>query len=120
MAVGGAAGPWGPLQCPCQWHGHCRGPPKRAPQSISVSAKQTLKYATGATAPVAPLQLRRLNSEPASSLQGHCRWAGGRSFGERPPAQRKCVNGRRGLLTAVRSFVGGTLADGLCRPPRSE
>ncbi|KAJ1130821.1 hypothetical protein NDU88_009168 [Pleurodeles waltl] len=88
------------------------------PQSISVSALQTLKYATGATAPVAPLQLRRLNSEPASSLQGHFCWAGGRSFGERPPAQRKCLNGRRGLLTAVRSFHGGTLADGLRHPPR--
>ncbi|KAJ1151584.1 hypothetical protein NDU88_004364 [Pleurodeles waltl] len=63
--------------------------PLGAPQRFSVSALQTLKIATGATAPVAPLQIRRLHSEPASSLQGLSRWAGGRSFGDRPPAQRE-------------------------------
>ncbi|KAJ1122198.1 hypothetical protein NDU88_000701 [Pleurodeles waltl] len=61
---------------------------------------QTLKIATGATAPVASLQIRRLHSEPASSLQGLSRWAGGRSFGDRPPAQRESCNDPCGHLTA--------------------
>ncbi|KAJ1136119.1 hypothetical protein NDU88_002537 [Pleurodeles waltl] len=120
MAVGGAAGPWGPLQCPCQWHGHCRGPRKRAPRRISVSALQTLKFATGATAPVAP-------SHSAGSIlsrrprgKGVSRWAGGQTFGGRPPAQWESQNDRRGLLTAERSFGGNRLAGGDRRPPRLE
>ncbi|KAJ1160548.1 hypothetical protein NDU88_001045 [Pleurodeles waltl] len=48
----------------------------------------TVKSATGATAPVAHLQYRRLHSEPASVLQALSRLAGGRSLGGRPPAQR--------------------------------
>ncbi|KAJ1129343.1 hypothetical protein NDU88_007714 [Pleurodeles waltl] len=102
MAVGGAAGPLG------------------APQSISVSAKQTLKNATGATAPVAP-------SHYAGSIRSRrprgkvdLPWAGGRPFGGRPPAQGKSQNTLSGLATAERYFVGGRLAGGLRRPPVSE
>ncbi|KAJ1178893.1 hypothetical protein NDU88_004135 [Pleurodeles waltl] len=62
----------------------------------------TVKYATGATAPVAQLPLRRLDSEPASSWKPLSRWAGGRPEGGRPPAQRECQNYRRGLSTAER------------------
>ncbi|KAJ1138787.1 hypothetical protein NDU88_005168 [Pleurodeles waltl] len=80
----------------------------------------TLKFATGATAPVALQQLRRLHSEPASSLLGLSRCAGGRPFGGRPPAQRESQNGRRGLVTAVRSFGGNRMAGGDRRPPRLE
>ncbi|KAJ1086511.1 hypothetical protein NDU88_006627 [Pleurodeles waltl] len=83
------------------------GPPNRAPQRFSVSAMQTLKIATGATAPVAPLPLRRLHSEPASSWKGVSRWAGGRPSGGRPPAQRETQNNRGGLLTAQR-YSGGS------------
>ncbi|KAJ1200776.1 hypothetical protein NDU88_004597 [Pleurodeles waltl] len=54
------------------------GPPNRAPACFSLSAWQTVKSATGATAPVAPLQHRRLRSEPAPVLRPHSRWAGGR------------------------------------------
>ncbi|KAJ1136118.1 hypothetical protein NDU88_002536 [Pleurodeles waltl] len=63
---------------------------------------QTLKIATGATAPVAPFPLRRLHSEPASSWEGVSRWACGRPSGGRPPAQRETQNNRGGLLTAQR------------------
>ncbi|KAJ1209516.1 hypothetical protein NDU88_004893 [Pleurodeles waltl] len=94
--------------------------PNRAPLGFSVSAKQTLKIATGATAPVAHQQLRRLHSEPASSLLGLSRWAGGRPFGGRPPTQRESQNDRRGHLTAVRSFGGLRPAGGARRPPGSE
>ncbi|KAJ1198751.1 hypothetical protein NDU88_002590 [Pleurodeles waltl] len=73
------------------------------PPATTVSAQLTLKFATGATAPVAHLPLRRLHSEPASSWKGVSRWAGGRPFGGRPPAQWETQNDRRGLLTAVRS-----------------
>ncbi|KAJ1216468.1 hypothetical protein NDU88_004069 [Pleurodeles waltl] len=99
-----------------------QGPPNMAPLRLrlSLSALQTVKIATGATAPVAPLQLRRLHSEPASLLQGLSCWAGGRPFGGCPPAQRESRNDSRGLLTAVRSFDGVTLAGGLCRPPKLE
>ncbi|KAJ1132318.1 hypothetical protein NDU88_010643 [Pleurodeles waltl] len=90
------------MQCPCHWHGHCRGPRKRAPKCISLSAAQTVKYATGATAPVTQLPLRRLDSEPASSWKPLSRWAGGRPEGDRPPAQRESQNYRRGLSTAER------------------
>ncbi|KAJ1205043.1 hypothetical protein NDU88_000478 [Pleurodeles waltl] len=107
-------GPWGPLQCPCQWYGHCRGPRKRAPLCISVSALQTLKYATGATAPVAP-------SHSAGSIlsrrprgKGVLHWAGGRPFGGRPPAQCKTQNTLSGLSTAERYFGGGNSGG---RPP---
>ncbi|KAJ1112279.1 hypothetical protein NDU88_000547 [Pleurodeles waltl] len=62
----------------------------------------TVKYPTGATAPVAQLPLRRLDSEPASSWKPLSRWAGGRPEGGRPPAQRECQNYRRGLSTAER------------------
>ncbi|KAJ1216124.1 hypothetical protein NDU88_003730 [Pleurodeles waltl] len=62
----------------------------------------TVKYATGATAPVAQLPLRRLDSEPASSWKPLSRWAGWRSEGDRPPAQRESQNYRRGLSTAER------------------
>ncbi|KAJ1205500.1 hypothetical protein NDU88_000934 [Pleurodeles waltl] len=86
----------------------------------ALPAKQTLKIATGATAPVAHQQLRRLHSEPASSLLGLSRWAGGRPFGSLPPAQRESQNDRRGHLTAVRSFGGLCPAGGACRPPGSE
>ncbi|KAJ1150669.1 hypothetical protein NDU88_003459 [Pleurodeles waltl] len=86
-----------------------------APLRFSVSA-----IATGATAPVAHQQLRRLHSEPASSLLMLSRWAGGRPFGGRPPDQRESQNDRRGLLTAVRSSGGGTLAGSLRRPPKLE
>ncbi|KAJ1153451.1 hypothetical protein NDU88_006210 [Pleurodeles waltl] len=97
-----------------------QGPPNRAPPRFSVSAKQTLKIATGATAPVAPLPLRRLHSEPASSWKGVSLWAGRRPSGGRPPAQRETQNYRSGLLTAQRYSDGGTLAGGLRRPPKSE
>ncbi|KAJ1107430.1 hypothetical protein NDU88_004820 [Pleurodeles waltl] len=60
-------------------------------------ALQTLKFATGATAPVAP-------SHSAGSIlsrlprgKGVSRWAGGRTFGGRPPAQWESQNDRRGL-----------------------
>ncbi|KAJ1178658.1 hypothetical protein NDU88_003900 [Pleurodeles waltl] len=89
-----------------------QGPPNRAPERFSLSALQTVKIATGATAPVAPLQHRRLHSEPASMLQGLSRWAGGRSFGGRPPTQRESQNGLRGLLTAERPSGGSRLAGG--------
>ncbi|KAJ1103943.1 hypothetical protein NDU88_001360 [Pleurodeles waltl] len=79
---------------------------------------QTLKIATGATAPVARLQLRRLQSEPTSSLKALSRWAGGRPSGGRPPAQRESQNHHGGLLTAQRCSGGGTLAGGLRRPPK--
>ncbi|KAJ1114021.1 hypothetical protein NDU88_002260 [Pleurodeles waltl] len=98
----------------------CRGPPNRAPPRFSVSAKQTLKIATGATAPVAPLPLRRLHSEPASSWKGVSRWAGGRPSGGRPPALRETKNYRGSLLTAQRYSAGGTLAGGLRHPSKSE
>ncbi|KAJ1080963.1 hypothetical protein NDU88_001151 [Pleurodeles waltl] len=62
----------------------------------------TVKYATGATAPVAQLPLRRLDSEPASSWKPLSRWAGWRPEGDRPPAQRESQNYRRGLSTAER------------------
>ncbi|KAJ1142797.1 hypothetical protein NDU88_009110 [Pleurodeles waltl] len=97
-----------------------QGPPNRAPPRFSVSAKQTLKIATGATAPVAPLPLRRLHSEPTSSWKGVSRWAGGRPSGGRPPAQRETQNYRGDLLTAQRYSDGGTLVGGLRRPPKSE
>ncbi|KAJ1104147.1 hypothetical protein NDU88_001562 [Pleurodeles waltl] len=74
----------------------------------------------GAIAPVAPLPLRRLHSEPASSWKGVSRWAGGRPFGGRPPAQWETQNDRRGLLTAVRSSGGSRLAGGSRRPPSLE
>ncbi|KAJ1174444.1 hypothetical protein NDU88_006266 [Pleurodeles waltl] len=96
------------------------GPPNRAPPRFSVSAKQTLKIATGATSPVAPLPLRRLHSEPASSWKGVSRWAGGWPSGGRPPAQRETQNYCGGLLTAQRYSDGGTLAGGIRRPPKSE
>ncbi|KAJ1205107.1 hypothetical protein NDU88_000542 [Pleurodeles waltl] len=96
------------------------GPPNRAPLRFSVSAKQTLKVVTGATAPVAHQQLRRLHSEPASSLLGLSRWAGGRPFGGCPPAQRESQNDRRGLLTAVRSSGGSRQAGGFRRLRESE
>ncbi|KAJ1155924.1 hypothetical protein NDU88_008649 [Pleurodeles waltl] len=64
--------------------------------------QQTVKYATGATAPVAQLPLRRLDSEPASSWKPLSRWAGWRSEGDRPPAQRESQNYRCGLSTAER------------------
>ncbi|KAJ1219282.1 hypothetical protein NDU88_006851 [Pleurodeles waltl] len=83
-------------------------------------AKQTLKIATGATAPVAPLPFRRLHSEPASSWKGVSRWAGGRPSGGRPQAQRETQNYHGGLLTAQWYSDGGTLAGGLRRPPKSE
>ncbi|KAJ1214648.1 hypothetical protein NDU88_002266 [Pleurodeles waltl] len=84
-----------------------QGPPNRAPQRFSVSAMQTLIIATGATAPVAPLPLRRLHSEPASSWKGVSRWAGGRPSGGRPPAQRETQNNRGGLLT-TQQYSGGS------------
>ncbi|KAJ1211131.1 hypothetical protein NDU88_006492 [Pleurodeles waltl] len=71
-----------------------------APMGIPTAA--TVKYATGATAPVAQLPLRRLDSEPASSWKPLSRWAGWRSEGDRPPAQRESQNYRRGLSTAER------------------
>ncbi|KAJ1214954.1 hypothetical protein NDU88_002564 [Pleurodeles waltl] len=72
---------------------------------------QTVKIATGATAPVAPLQLHRLHSEPASSLQGLSRWAGGRPFGGRPPAQRESWNDRGGCgHSAVTAWRAATAA----------
>ncbi|KAJ1099915.1 hypothetical protein NDU88_005008 [Pleurodeles waltl] len=96
-----------------------QGPPWRAPRRISVSALQTLKFAT-ATAPVAP-------SHSAGSIlsrrprgKGVSRWAGGQTFGGRPPAQWESQNDRRGLLTAERSFGWNRLAGGDRRPPRSE
>ncbi|KAJ1092685.1 hypothetical protein NDU88_005795 [Pleurodeles waltl] len=66
--------------------------PLGAPLGFSLSALQTVKIATGATAPVATLQLRRLHSEPASLLQGLSSLARGRPFGGRPPAQRESRN----------------------------
>ncbi|KAJ1203222.1 hypothetical protein NDU88_007015 [Pleurodeles waltl] len=74
----------------------------RTAVTASPPAKVTVKYATGATAPVAQLPLRRLDSEPASSWKPLSRWAGGRPEGGRPPAQRECQNYRRGLSTAER------------------
>ncbi|KAJ1124920.1 hypothetical protein NDU88_003367 [Pleurodeles waltl] len=104
----------GPLQCPCQWHGHCRGPRKRAPLCISVSALQTLKYATGATAPVAPSHSAGsiLSRRPRGKALLH--WDGGRPFGGRPPAQCKSQNTLSGLTTAERYFGGGNSGG---RPP---
>ncbi|KAJ1105479.1 hypothetical protein NDU88_002885 [Pleurodeles waltl] len=115
LAVTGVAGPLGAPAVPMPLAWALQGPPNRAPPRFSVSAKQTLKIATGATAPVAPLPLRRLHSEPASSWKGVSCWAGGR-----PPAQRETQNYRGGLLTAQRYSEGGTLAGGLRRPPKSE
>ncbi|KAJ1118831.1 hypothetical protein NDU88_007018 [Pleurodeles waltl] len=120
MAGTGAVGPLGAPALPMPLAWAVQGPPNRAPQRFSLSAVQTLKIPTGATAPVAPLQLRRLHSEQASLLKGLSRWAGRRSSGGRPPAQRESRNGRRGLLTAERSFGGNRLAGGDRRPPRSE
>ncbi|KAJ1189434.1 hypothetical protein NDU88_006179 [Pleurodeles waltl] len=120
MAGTGVVGPLGApaLTMPLAWA--VQGPPNGAPAGFSLSALQTVKIATGETAPVAPLRHRRLHSEPASMLQGLSRWAGGRSFGGRPPAQRESRNGPCGLLTAERSFDGGSLAVGKHRPPNSE
>ncbi|KAJ1120000.1 hypothetical protein NDU88_008183 [Pleurodeles waltl] len=112
MAVGGSRGPWGPLQCPCHWHGHCRGPRKRAPTSISLSAWQTVKYATGATAPVAPSHSAGSITSRHPRGKGVFPWAGGRSFGDRPPAQGKPQNTHCGLPTAVRYFGGSRRARG--------
>ncbi|KAJ1114131.1 hypothetical protein NDU88_002370 [Pleurodeles waltl] len=87
---------------------HRRGdsdPPYRHPDPGGRTAEirmATVKYATGATAPVAQLPLRRLDSEPASSWKPLSRWAGWRSEGDRPPAQRESQNYRRGLSTAER------------------
>ncbi|KAJ1190184.1 hypothetical protein NDU88_006922 [Pleurodeles waltl] len=61
----------------------------------------------GATAPVAQLPLRRLDSELASSWKPLSRWAGGRPEGGRPPAQRESQNYRRGHSTAER-YSGGS------------
>ncbi|KAJ1099513.1 hypothetical protein NDU88_004614 [Pleurodeles waltl] len=107
-----AMGPLGAHALPMPLAWAVQGPPNRAPQRFSLSALQTVKIAMGATAPVAPLQLRRLHSEPASLLKGLSRWASRRSSGGRPPAPRECQNGRRGLLTAERSFGGNRLAGG--------
>ncbi|KAJ1177711.1 hypothetical protein NDU88_002963 [Pleurodeles waltl] len=72
----------------------------------------TVKYATGAVAPVAP-------SHSAGSITSRLHggkvvfpWAGGRPFGGRPPAQGKPQNTRRGLPTAVRYFGGSRRARG--------
>ncbi|KAJ1128821.1 hypothetical protein NDU88_007195 [Pleurodeles waltl] len=100
---GESRGPWGPLPCPCLWHGHGRGPRKRAPKSISVSAKQTLKYATGATAPVAPSHSAGSITSRRHRGKGVFPWAGGRSCEDRPPAQGKTRNTLRGLSTAERT-----------------
>ncbi|KAJ1218348.1 hypothetical protein NDU88_005928 [Pleurodeles waltl] len=87
---------------------HRRGdsdPPYRHPDPGGRTAEirmATVKYATGATAPVAQLPLRRLDSEPASSWKRLSRWAGWRSERDRPPAQRESQNYRRGLSTAER------------------
>ncbi|KAJ1106110.1 hypothetical protein NDU88_003513 [Pleurodeles waltl] len=81
-----------PLPPACFW---------RCPPPEPGWRERTVKIATGATAPVAPLQLRRLHSEPASLLKGLSRWAGRRSSGGRLPAQRESRNDRRGLLTAA-------------------
>ncbi|KAJ1208666.1 hypothetical protein NDU88_004049 [Pleurodeles waltl] len=109
-------GPWGALQCPCQRHGHCRGPRKRAPQRISVSAQETLKFATGATAPVAPSHSAGSIRSRLPRGKGVSRWAGGRPPGGRPPAQRETQNNRSGLLTAVR-YSGGGNSGGRPPPP---
>ncbi|KAJ1216020.1 hypothetical protein NDU88_003626 [Pleurodeles waltl] len=111
---GESRGPWGPLPCPCLWHGHGRGPRKRAPKSISVSAKQTLKYATGATAPVAPSHSAGSITSRRHRGKGVFPWAGGRSCEDRPPAQGKTRNTLRGLSTAERYFGGGKSGG---RPP---
>ncbi|KAJ1108767.1 hypothetical protein NDU88_006137 [Pleurodeles waltl] len=117
MAGTGAVGPLGAPALPMPLAWAVQGPPNRAPQRFSLSA---VKIATGATAPVAPLQLRRLHSEPASLLKGLSRWAGRRSSGGHPPAHRESRNGRCGLLTAEWSFGGNRLAGGDRRPPQSE
>ncbi|KAJ1114365.1 hypothetical protein NDU88_002603 [Pleurodeles waltl] len=120
MAVGGVAGPLGAPAVPMPMAWARKGPPKRAPQSISVSARQTLKYATGATAPVAPSHSAGSITSRHPRGKGVFPWAGGRSFGDRPPAQGKTHNTLRGLLTAERYNGGGILAGGLRRPPESE
>ncbi|KAJ1192346.1 hypothetical protein NDU88_001657 [Pleurodeles waltl] len=81
---------------------------------------QTLKYATGATAPVAPSHYAGsiLSRRPRGKVD--LPWAGGRPFGGRPPAQGKSQNTLSGLSTAERYFGGGTLAGGLRRPPKLE
>ncbi|KAJ1198507.1 hypothetical protein NDU88_002347 [Pleurodeles waltl] len=74
----------------------------------------------GATAPVAPSHSAGsiLSRRPRGN--GVSRWAGGRTFGGRPPAQWETQNDRRGLLTAVRSSGGSRLAGGYRRPPSLE
>ncbi|KAJ1157265.1 hypothetical protein NDU88_009980 [Pleurodeles waltl] len=81
-------GPWEPLQCLCQWHGHCRGPRKRAPLCISVLVGRL--FCTGL--------------------------AGGLLAAARQPSAKARIPSavfrpRSGILE------GGTLAGGLRRPP---
>ncbi|KAJ1096166.1 hypothetical protein NDU88_001310 [Pleurodeles waltl] len=113
LAGTGVVGPLGAPALPMPLAWAVEGPPNRAPARFSVSAWQTLKIATGATAPVAPQQIRRLHLEPASSLLGLSRWASGRSFADRPPAQWESRNAPSGHLTAGRCLGG-------FRPPGSE